>query len=246
VCEISGNSIKVKTIDLKEGKVIIKPFHITFLKGFNIVCEKGKDECVFKYSGTDGLFSALKLLSDISKGSLFNFVCCSYNCDYSYLLGRLEIFFKTEKDIIKKLEHKCIEKGYKTHIRGGITTTIYDFSVRFQNNIGGFIFQYNPRKIEQIRYGTINGIGAKAMLEDFKNLDSDLQKHFIENCGRCRGCKGCTKGGNSKVFTVSVRYQGEDILLCPQFPNSCWDTVDNLKIETLFKYHDLQEKYSDK
>ena len=81
------------------------------------------------------------------------------------------------------------------------------------------------------------------MLEDFENLDYDLQKHFIQICGNCKYCNGCTKNGRNEIFTVKVNFEGKEYNLCPNFPQHSWDTFDRDLIDVLFKYHNAQEVY---
>jgi len=82
------------------------------------------------------------------------------------------------------------------------------------------------------------------MLEDFENLDRDLQAHFIGICKTCNHCLVCTKGGKNKAFTVNVKYGGREYSLCPCFPQHSWDTMDEKRIDLLFKYHAAQEAYA--
>lgn len=174
---------------------------------------------------------------------LTNFVCGVMDGDFSYLLTRMD--GATGHDgYLTELGARCLAEGYTREIRTGFGATGYDFSVRFSNGVGGFIFQYNPRKYQRFSFGTQNGIGEKAMLEDFANLDADLQAHFLRICGRCRNCMGCTKGGKNKIFTVDVCHKGEKHALCPQFPNHWNDRMTPETADTLFKYHAAQLRYA--
>ena len=124
-----------------------------------------------------------------------------------------------------------------------MTATYIGITISFNNGVGGFQIGYNPRKYKPFYFGTANGIGGKAMLEDFVNLDGDLQKHFINICRPCNGCRSCVKGGKNEIFKTKVSYNGKEYALCPCFPNHSWDTMDRGLIDLLFKYHDAQNIY---
>jgi hypothetical protein len=65
------------------------------------------------------------------------------------------------------------------------------------------------------------------MLEDFENLDKDLQKHLIGVCKTCNGCLGCTKGGRNRIFAVKVEHDGKEYNLCPDnYSRHNWETID--------------------
>lgn len=252
---IHGNSIHIQTSILKTEKVSVKTSFAPLLALLKIDLQKNGDEYILTYPHEDGVFHALKVLVDESlafdinnrfhqlHSSLFNFAMCAYSCEYSYIIKRLETLYDMEEHLLQRLEEDCLHRGYQKIAYGGFSTTGFDFSIKYKNQVGGFIIGYNPRKFDQFHFGTINTIGVKAMLEDFEHLDTSLQVHFMENCKRCNGCNGCTKGGKSKVFAVKFNVQGEDILLCPMFPRSSWRTLDTDRINVLVTYHDLQEKF---
>lgn len=93
--------------------------------------------------------------------------------------------------------------------------TGFDFKITFKNKVGGFVFGYNPRKYWQFFFGSLNSIGVKAMLEDFENLDNDLQKQLIGVYKTCNSCLHCAKGGRNKIFSVKIKHDGKEYNLCP-------------------------------
>jgi len=147
--------------------------------------------------------------------------------------------------LLIELKNRCLKRGYTHEINLSLGSTDLVFNVYFKNEIGGFHIGYNLRKYWQFSFGTINGIGEKAMLEDFDNLDDGMKRHFINICKPCSGCLICTKGGKNKIFTVPVNYDSKEYKLCPSYPRHAWETIDCGLIDTLFKYHDLQIKYNE-
>ena len=82
------------------------------------------------------------------------------------------------------------------------------------------------------------------MLEDFDNLDNDLQTYLLSVCSSCNGCRSCTKGGKNRVHTVKVTYNGKEYALCPDtYSRNNWETIRLDTAKVLFKYHDMQEVY---
>jgi len=196
------------------------------------------------------VLQSLKLLAEkvpvnVNKWTPFvlsNFACCLFTGDFSYLLQRTDSENNLD-ELLSVLQKQAIDKGYTQSIECKMTATSIDFTIAFKNGVGGFLIGYNPRKYKPFYFGTMNGIGEKAMLGDFDKLDEDLKEHFINICRPCSSCRGCVKGGKNEMFTTKVSYYGKDYVLCPCFPNHSWDTMDRRLIDLLFKYHDAQNIY---
>lgn len=246
--EMSGDSLSISNETLKENKTGYKPIYNKLLNevGIEIVKEKSG----VSIHSDEKILAALKLLAvkvptNINKWTPYepaDFVRCSFNGDKDYLLKRTDNV-NGLNGLLTELKNKCTEKGYNQEINLHFTSTDLIFNIYFKNEVGGFQIGYNSRKYWQFSFGTMNGIGEKAMLEDFDNLDDDMKQHFISICRPCRGCLVCTKNGKNKIFTVHVNYAEKDYSLCPSFPRHAWKTLDSCFMEILFKYHDLQIKY---
>ncbi|MDR1693089.1 MAG: hypothetical protein LBR72_07000, partial [Oscillospiraceae bacterium] len=174
--------------------------------------------------------------------ALANFALCSFAGDFSYLAETVDKVNNLD-GLLLKLREQCLKKGYTEAVRFNFGATNFDFSITFNNKVGGFLIGFNPRKSQQFSFGTVNGIGEKAMLEDFDRLGADLQRHFLSICRVCNGCRACEKGGRNKRFAVKITYDGEERTLCPSFPRHSWETLSQELIDTLFAYHDAQEVY---
>lgn len=247
--DINGDSITVGNEILKANKAGHKPIYNKLLN--EVGMEVVKDKSGVSIHTDMNLSASLKLLAmkvptNINKWTLYepaDFVCCSFNGDKDYLIRRTD-YINGLNGLLLELTTKCLEKGYKQEINLHFTSTDLNLTIYFKNEVGGFQIGYNSRKYWQFYFGTMNGIGEKAMLEDFEKLDDDMKRHFMNICRRCNGCLACTKGGRNKPYTVRVNYAGKDFNLCPSFPRHAWETLDKELMDILFKYHDLQEKYS--
>jgi len=246
--EISGQRLTIGNTALKEHKAAYKPQYNTLLNEIGI--EVTKDKASIIIAAESELLQSLKLLAEqvpvnVNKWTpylLANFACCSFTNDFSYLLQRTDSI-NGLNGLLFELQKRCLEKGCTQSIECGMSATGIGFGISFKNAIGGFTIGFSSRSHQPFRFGTANGIGQKAMIEDFGNLDRDLQGHFIDICRTCCGCLNCTKGGKNKIFAVKVTYNGKDYTLCPSFPRDNWDTLDEELMDVLFKYHDAQEKY---
>jgi hypothetical protein len=141
------------------------------------------------------------------------------------------------------LQKEALVKGYAQLISCDMTATYIGITILLKNGVGGYQIGYNPRKYKPFYFGTANGIGQQAMLNDFDNLDGDLKNHFINICRPCNECLNCTKNGKNKIFTAMVTFNGKEYKLCPNFPRHSWDTMDRGLIDLLYKYHDAQKVY---
>ena len=246
--EISGDYLQISIAKLKEYKSAFKPQYQALLSEVGI--EAAKDKTDVTVTADNELLKSLNLLAqrvptNVNKWTPFvlaNFVCCSFDGDFSYLIERTDALCGLD-GLLFELRDRCLAEGYEQEFGVGVSSTSIDYNIIFKNKIGGFGIGYRSRKYQQFFFGTINGIGEKAMLEDFENLDGDLKEHFIGICRTCNSCMGCTKSGKNKAFTVCVTYGGKEYSLCPQFPRHGWDTLDRELIDVLFKYHVAQEKY---
>ena len=246
--KIDSGCLSVGNAELKAYKAAFKPLYKTLLNEIGI--EISSDKSGVSICTNEGVLQSLKLLAEkvpvnINKWTPFvlsNFACCSFMDDFSYLIQRTDSDNNLD-GLLFTLQNEAIDKGYKQSIKCDMTATYIGFTISFKNGIGGFQIGYNPRKYKPFQFGTANGIGEKAMLEDFDNLDEDLKEHFINICRPCSSCRNCVKGGKNEMFTTRVSYNGKEYALCPCFPNHSWDTMDRRLIDLLFKYHDAQNIY---
>ena len=238
--EVRNNAIIVNRELLKQHKASYKTIFLPLLNDLEIEVKNDKEKTTLFYDGKEEIFPAMKLLACQNTGeyeqyrtyppmnyhhNLFLFAACSFDGNCNYLIDRLDQVYQLDS-MCKNLEKECLNKGYHFTCKCGITGTDYFFSVILQKNVGGFLFSYNPRKEWKLSFGTLNGIGEKAMLEDFASLDEDMKEYFLHICKPCNNCLGCTKKGRNEVYTVKV---------------TC---LNSKLIKVLLKYHDLQDKYS--
>jgi hypothetical protein len=239
--EMNGDSLSISNETLKANKTGYKPIYNKLLNevGMEIVKDKsGVSIHTDKNKLAALTLLAVKVPTNINKWTsyeLADFVRCSFNGDKDYLLKRTENV-NGLNGLLIGLKNKCLEKGYKQEINLHFASTDLSFTIYFKNEVGGFQIEYNPRKYWQFSFGTINGIGEKAMLEGFDNLGDDMRQHFINICRPCSGCLVCTKNGKNKIFTVRVNYAGKDYSLCPSFPCHAWETFDCGLMDNLFKF----------
>lgn len=243
--EINDTYLTVSNTVLRENKASCKPQYQALLHELGISLEKGKKEISF--TAEKDMLQSLKLLAESTPKNinpwtpyaLINFACCSFTGDFNYLLTRVDTIAGLN-GFLFELQSNCLENGYEQNIQCGFGA----FNITFRNRVGGFIIGYNPSKYRQFSFGSLNSIGIKAMLEDFKNLDHDLQKHLVSVCKTCSGCLACTKGGRNKILAVKVTYDGKDFNLCPDnYGRQNWETINHALAAVLFKYHAAQEIY---
>ena len=234
---------------MKENKAIYKPQYKILLNEIGINADKSKTEVII--IAENDIIQSFKLLAEKipvninpwTPYALINFVCCSFNGDFSYLLSRIDNAVELN-GLLHEIQNKCLKNGYEKDIKCSFGSSGFDFGISFRNKVGGFVIGYNPRKYWQFYFGSLNSIGVKAMLEDFENLDNDLQKHFVNLCRNCNGCLGCVKGGKNKIFAVNIKYAGKEYNLCPDnYARHNWETINYDLAEVLFKYHAAQEIY---
>lgn len=247
--ETKNNCLAINNKILSDCKVSYKPHYKTLLNEIGIDVDKGKAEIIF--TTENDIIQSLKLLAEKTPVNvnpwtpyaLINFACCSFTGDFSFLLKRVDNVTGLN-GLLFEIQNKCLANNYEKNIKCSFGTSGFDFSITFQNKVGGFVIGYNPRKYWQFYFGSMNSIGVKAMLDDFENLDNDLQKYFINVCKTCNGCLGCTKGGKNKVFAVKVKYNGKEYNLCnDNYGRHNWETINHDLATVLFKYHAAQEIY---
>ncbi len=256
--ELSENSICITKEQLKSEKVTYKPVYQKTLSTIGIEVSADQEKITFYYKDKQNLFGALKLLGSKNQRvfdkyktnlnsniyhNLFSFAACCFDGNLDYLLKRMDEMVHLN-GLLLELKNDCVHKRYTFDNRVQLSPTGFDMNIVMNNRVGGFSILYNPRKEQKVGFGTINGIGEKAMLDDFEHLDDDMKEHFINICKPCNGCLTCTKGGKNKIFTVSIIYNGNHHSLCPMFPNHWWETPDQSLVDRLMKYHDLQERYA--
>ncbi len=246
--EMNGGSLCVSNETLKANKTGYKPIYNKLLNEVGVEIVKESSGVTIHMDSK--IAAALKLLAvkvptgvnPWTRYELADFARCSFTGDKEYLFMRMD-HINGLNGLLMDLRSKCLEKGYTEEWNLHFTSTDLGVAVYFKNAVGGFQIVYNSRKYWQFSFGTMNGIGEKAMLEDFDHLDDDIKRHFLSICRPCSGCRVCTKNGKNKIFTIHARYDGKEYNLCPSFPAHSWETLDNGMMDVLFKYHDLQVKY---
>ena len=247
--ETYDHCLSISNTVLKEYKASYKPQYRILLKEIGIDIEKARTEIIV--TAENNIIQSLRLLAEKTPVNvnpwtpyaLMNFACCSFTGDFNFLLTRLDDVAGL-KGLLQKIQNHCLENGYEKNIKCSFGAAGFDFSITLHNRVGGFVFGYNPRKYWKYFFGSMNSIGVKAMLEDFENLDRDLQRHLISVCKTCNGCLGCTKGGRNNIFAVQVKHDGEEYNLCPDnYSRHNWETINDDLAASLFKYHAAQEIY---
>jgi len=247
--ETNGNDFSISNTVLKEHKTSYMLQYNTLLKEIGINIEKGRTE--INIVAENDIIQSLRLLAERipvninpwTPYAIINFACCSFTGDFNFLLTRVD-HVSALNGLLLEIQNNCLEKGYEQNIKCSFGTSGFDFRITFRNKVGGFVIGYNPRKYWQFFFGSLNSIGVKAMLEDFENLDNDLQKYFVSVCKTCTGCLCCTKSGRNKILAVKVKYDGKAYNLCPDnYSRHNWETLNHELAAVLFKYHAAQEIY---
>jgi hypothetical protein len=247
--ELRGDSLSACNAVLKANKTRCMPRYQALLKEVGISLETGKTETTL--TAEPEILVSLKLLAERTPVNtnpwtpyaLINFVCCSFTGDFSYLITRVDQV-KGLNGLLPELQSICLDKGYTQDILCSFSPSGFEFRITFRKRVGGFIVGYNPRKYGQFYFGSLNSIGIKAMLEDYKNLDQDLLKHLISASKTCDGCLTCTKGGRNKVYAVQVAYEGKSYTLCPDhYGRHSWETLNRDLAGVLFQLNAAQELY---
>jgi hypothetical protein len=240
---IMDRSLLVNISDLKKGKSAFKPAYQKILSEVGVSITKNKTEITIIHENGISLFNAMKLLTQ--SNSLFNFVRCSFDGKFDYLLPRIDNLCQYD-GLLLELDKECLARGYQKGLHLGFGPTNFCIRLDYNISVGGFALEYNPRKRIQFSFATQNGIGVKAMLMDFDKLSPHVQKFLLNVCRRCTHCHGCTHGGKikgAKDQNVDVMYQDEEIAFCSLFPDFWQERYDRERIDSLFEYHDLQNKY---
>lgn len=249
--EINSNILFITVKELKDGKASFTQRYDKAL--FELGIKATKDKNGVTLNADNDILKALKLLANAvpmtgltwAPYALAYFARCSFSGNSDYLLERIDKIYDYNGLLID-LKNKCLEKGYKQEIQYHFGTSDLCFTIKFANKIGGFLIGYNPQQSYQFYFGTMNGIGEKAIIEDFDNLDNQMKEFFFKICRKCTGCLNCTLNRKIKPVAVNVNYDGKDYNLCTYFPSHLWQSIDEEHINILFKYHDLQEKYGKK
>ncbi len=247
--EIRDQSLSISNAELRKHKTSCMTQYKDFLFEIGITIEITRAEV--SVIAEKDIISGFNLLAERipvnmnpwTPYSIINFACCSFTGDFHYLLKRVD---KTTQlnGLLHEIQQNCLDNGYEQSIKCSFGASGIDFGITFRNKVGGFIIGYYPRKYWQFYFGSLNGIGVKAMLEAFEDLDNDLQKYLILICKPCNECLACTKGGRNMVFAVKVKHEGKEYDLCPDtFARQNWQTLTPDLIAVLCKYHAAQEKY---
>lgn len=142
---------------------------------------------------------------------------------------------------ISELFEKYFEKGYKYSITKYFSNSGFWYDILIMRGVGGFKISMNMRTHCMIIFGTANGRGEKAILENMDKLPSEMQEYFLNICRKCNSCRGCIKGVLKNPLTVTVVQRGVKTELCTMFPRHDWERPDRRLIELMFEYHELQE-----
>ena len=247
--EIKENFLLIDNKILSKNKAIYKSFYKSFLNEFGIDIERRKGET--RFNTDNDILWGLKLLAEKTPVkinnwtpyALLNFVCCSFTGDYSFLLTRVDNVVGLN-GLLLEIEDKYIENGYKKSLSFSFGPSVFEYSIKYQNKVGGFVVGYKPRKYWQFYFGSMNSIGVKAMLEDFENLENVVQKYLITVCTICNSCLRCTKGSRNKILAVKIKRDGKEYNLCnDNYARHNWETINHDLALQLFKYHNAQEIY---
>ena len=247
--ELHAQGLFVSGAILKESKTGYRPPYQALLAEVGITVEKGKTGVTLL--AESDIVQGFRLLAekvpvDVNPWTpyaLMNFACCSFTGDFSCLLARMDSV-RNLNGLLLNVQDKCLQSGYEKGFQCGFGPSGFDFSVTFRRGAGGFVFGYYPRKAWQFAFGSMNGIGLKAMLEDFENLDQALQTYLMGVCKTCDGCFFCAKGGRNRIFAVKVKHGGRDYTLCPDtYARQNWATLTPDLAAALFTYHAAQETY---
>ncbi len=248
--ETKDHSVSIRHAVLKEHKTSCLPLYDTLLQELGIAMEKGRTE--ISIVAENDILQSLRLLAERTPVhtnpwtpyALINFACCSFSGDFNFLLKRVDALAGLN-GLLFEIQKNCLENGYEQTIHCSFGASGFDFGIKFQQRVGGFVIGYNPRKYWQFFFGSLNSIGVKAMLEDFENLDRDLQTHLVGVCKTCSGCLICTKSGRNQMLAVNIRYDGKGYTLCPDtYGRNRWETINPELAAVLFKYHAAQEVYA--
>ena len=246
--KIESGCLTVGSAELKAHKAAYRPLYKTLLYEAGI--EISSDKAGVSICADVGVLKSIQLLAgkvpvNVNKWTPFvlaNFACCSFTGDFSYLLQRTDDANNMD-GLLFTMQKEALSKGYVLTVSCEMTATYIGITISFNNGVGGFQIGYNPRKYKPFYFGTANGIGEKAMLDDFDNLDGDLKEHLVKTCKPCNGCLTCTKNGKNKIYTTIVTHNGTEYKLCPSFPWHRWDAYDRGLIDSLYKYHGAQNVY---
>lgn len=247
--EIENDHLTIVNRTMSINKASYKSVYQSFLQEFGIQVNKGRTETVI--TADRDILQAWKLLAEAvpvdvnpwTPYALYSFVSCSFTNDYEYLIGRIDNAVDLNGLFIE-LAKNCTDKGYVKKFQCGFGSSCFDFNIRFEDKVGGFVVGYNPRKYWQFFFGCTNSIGVKAMLENFETLKPEVQKYLIDICKPCQGCLSCTKGGKNKIFAAKVQYEGNEYVLCnDNYSLHDWETINRELVSVLFMYHEAQAIY---
>lgn len=247
--EVNESFLLISNKTLSSNKASYKPIYKTFLKEFGVDLVKNRSETLF--AAEDDILLGLKLLAERipvnvnnwTPYALINFVCCSFSGDFSFLTKRVDDVVGLN-GLLLEIESNYIKNGYEKSIKLNFGPSVIELSIKYHKKVGGFVIGYNPRKYWQFYFGSMNSIGVKAMLDDFDNIDNDVQKYLISVCKTCNNCLVCTKGGRNRILAVKVNYEGKEYNLCnDNYARHNWEKVNSDLAFQLFKYHNAQETY---
>ncbi len=203
--ELSDKSIYISKDLLRSKKTAYKPKFAKLLNEVGIIVTADKFSVTLTYENAD-LFVAIKMLAlqyyDESRYSaeiypesvinlqtdLFCFAVCCFDNNREYLLKRFDDMYNLN-GLLLKLKETCEQKGYVFDTVVKLSETDFSISCKLNTGVGGFGISYNPRKESKVGFGTQNGIGEKAMIEDFDNLSEIMKEHFIDICKQCTDCQ---------------------------------------------------------
>lgn len=252
------SSIRISKAMLKEHKAAYKKPFTNALAKVDIQLAADKEEIVLSCPENPKLLHTLKILATTIENrkpqvtycayrndyyAMFDFVRCSFTGEYVYLLKRMDDLYGYD-GMLMRLRKRCLAERFYEKLHLDFAPTCFCFSIKYQIKPGfGFDFAYNAMKLKQFDFGTLSGVGEKAMLEDYENLSNTVLQHFLAICQPCNELGCCTNHGKTKIQTVKVMFKGKEYKLCPRFPKHRWDEMNEELVETLFCYLEEQQKY---
>lgn len=241
--EVESSKIKPK----------IKPIYLEYLTTFGFEIEKRQTQLVFSYPANKNILDAWKLLAETSveygkltpytSGTLFNFVACVFNGDYSYWLDKSNDLLGFEPGFLKSVFDIYRSKEYQITIYGELSGNAFAMHCMSKKEVSGISFEYLSRQHPAFLVRPLNFIGVKSLLEQFDELDNDVKELLVNTCKKCTGCLLCTKGKNIKIHAQKVNIKDKTINLCPSYPDMYWfnqEITDNV-VSTIIKFNQLQE-----
>ncbi|MCL2775670.1 MAG: hypothetical protein FWD71_20335 [Oscillospiraceae bacterium] len=224
--ELSNNNLVIysfmKKIPIRRKNQPYFINNINFLSRIGLNFDLDKNSAVMTITSDKyyDAFPAWKLLAHnnfddekIQNYKMFDFMFCSFDKKYDYLLRKIESYFNIEPNYFDKRFESFVKKGFVYEFDRFASHNSVGFHFTCYNNITGFKVHLAANIINQLSFKLNRLIGAEKAIFNYYNLSEESQYFIRSELSNCNTCGACLKR-SSKVKNFQIEHDGETREIC--------------------------------